>query len=179
MEFARTQVALENARPCWKGTALLGQIPSMKQAQLKIAAGGNIEGTNWRAAIPVEAVGSHRKEVKIYLVILCWFLRCKGSVTAMAFSVGLQLQVKQLNPFALERLLGVLHDSRLDAWRLRRVGNCPTLVCTDLATSNTGWGWTRLWPQLALVKPAHPSKGQLREQNWHWRKIEKKTTGDY
>ena len=29
---------------------------------------------NSRAAIPVEAEGSRRKEVKMYLVILCWFL---------------------------------------------------------------------------------------------------------
>ena len=39
---------------------------------------GPMSRKNWRAAIPVEAEGSHRKEVKIYLVILCWFLRCRG-----------------------------------------------------------------------------------------------------
>ena len=119
--------------------ALLGQIPSMKQAQLKIAAGGNIVGPR-RERIGEQLFQLKQKDHIVKKLNCTWsyfagFFDAEGSVTVNAFQASLQLEVQQLNPFVLKRLLGLLHDSRLDAWRLRRVGNCATLVCTDLATS--------------------------------------------
>ena len=119
--------------------ALLAQIPSMKQAQLKIAAGGKIARPS-RERIREQLFQLKQKDHIVKKLKSSWsyfagFFDAKGSVTAKALSVALELQVTQLNPFVLERLLGFLHDSRLDAWRLRRVGNCATLSCTDLATS--------------------------------------------
>ena len=119
--------------------ALLGQIPSMKQAQLKIAAGGNIEGPRreriGEQLFQLKQKDHIAKKFKYTWSYFAGFFDAEGSVTVKALSVGLQLQVKQLNPFALERLLGFLHDGGLDAWRLRRDGNCAKLVCSDLATS--------------------------------------------
>ena len=97
--------------------ALLAQIPSMKQAQLKIAAGGNIEGPR-RERIREQLFQLKQKDHIVKKLKCTWsyfagFFDAEGSVTVKALSVGLGLQVKQLNPFALERLLGFLHDSRL------------------------------------------------------------------
>ena len=118
--------------------ALLSQIPSMKHAQLIIAAGGNIAGPR-RERIG-EQLFHLKQEDHIAKMLKCtWayfagFFDAEGSVTVTPLSVGLRLEVAQLNPFVLERLLGFLHDSGLDRWWLRH-GNCSQLVSTDVATS--------------------------------------------
>ena len=119
--------------------ASLGQIPSMKQAQLQIAAGGKIEGPG-RERIGEQLFHLKQKDhvakkLKCTWAYFAGFFDAEGSVTVTPLSVSLKLDVKQINPFVLERLLGFLHDSRLDAWRLQHHGNCASLVCTDLETS--------------------------------------------
>ena len=119
--------------------ALLGQIPSMKQAQLKIAEGGNIEGES-RERIGEQLFQLKQKDhvakrLKCTWAYFAGFFDAEGSVTVIPLMVGLKLDVTQLNPFVLERLLGFLHDSRLDKWRLLQDQNRTKLVCTDLATS--------------------------------------------
>ena len=119
--------------------ALLGQIPSMKQAQLIIAAGGNIAGPR-RERIG-EQLFHLKQEDHIAKMLKCtWayfagFFDAEGSVTVTPLSVGLKLQAKQLNPFVLQRLLGFLHDSGLDRWWLRHDAKSAQLVSSDLATS--------------------------------------------
>ena len=97
--------------------ALLGQILWMKQAQLKIAAGGNIEGPR-RERIGEQLLQLKQKDHTAKKFKCTWsyfagFFDAKGSVTAKALPVALELQGQQLNPFTLERLLGFLHDSTL------------------------------------------------------------------
>ena len=119
--------------------ALLARIPSMKQAQLKIAAGGKIARPH-RERIREQLFQMKQKDHIVKQLKCTWsyfagFFDAKGSVTAKALSVALELQVTQPNPFVLERLLRLLHDGKLDLWRLQNDGNCATLSCTDLATS--------------------------------------------
>ena len=119
--------------------ALLGQIPSMKQAQLKIAGGGNIAGPH-RERIGEQLFQLKQKDhiaktLKCTWAYFAGFFDAEGSVTVSPFWAGLQLEVSQINPFVLERLLGFLHDNGLDRWRLLQDQNCARLVCTDLATS--------------------------------------------
>ena len=119
--------------------ALLGQIPSMKQAQLKIAGGGNIEG------LRREKIGKQLSQLKqkdhVAKTLKCtWayfagFFDAEGSVSVSPVSVGLKLNAKQNNPFVLKRLLEFLHVSKLNSWRLLQDQNCHELVCTNLATS--------------------------------------------
>ena len=119
--------------------ALLGQIPSMKQMQLKIAKGGNIEGQS--REIIGEQLSQLKQKDHVAKTLKCtWayfagFFDAEGSVSVTPLFAGLRLDVKQLNPFVLERLLGFLHDSGLDRWWLRHDGKCAQLVSTDLATS--------------------------------------------
>ena len=119
--------------------ALLGQIPSMKQVQLKIAGGGNIEGQS-RERIGEQLFQLKQKHhiaktLKCTWAYFAGFFDAEGSVSVAPLNAGLQLEVAQLNPFVLERLLGFLHDSRLYRWWLRDAGKCAKLVSTDLATS--------------------------------------------
>lgn len=119
--------------------ALLGQIPSMKQAQLKIAAGGNIEGP-CRERIGEQLFQLKQKDhiaktLKCSWAYFAGFFDAEGSVTVIYSWVGLKLAVSQMNPFVLERLLEFLHNSKLSSWRLVQDQICSELVCTDLATS--------------------------------------------
>ncbi len=119
--------------------ALLGQIPSMKQAQLKIAGGGNIEG-QCRERIGEQLFQLKQKDHVAKKLKCTWayfsgFFDAEGSVQVLPLWVGLKLNVRQVNPFVLKRLLEFLHDSKLDSWRLLQDQNCAGLVCTDLATS--------------------------------------------
>ena len=119
--------------------ALLGQIPSMKQAQLKIAAGGNIEGPRreriGEQLFQLKQKDHIAKKFKCTWSYFAGFFDAEGSVVVRAFQTSLQLEVWQLNPFVLERLLGFLHDSKLDSWRLQQDQKGARLVCNDLATS--------------------------------------------
>eukprot|EP00434_Breviolum_minutum_P013534 symbB.v1.2.011927.t2/scaffold809.1/size160600/6 len=119
--------------------ALLGQIPSMKQAQLKIAAGGKIAGPR-RERIGEQLFQLKQKDHIAKKLTCTWayfagFFDAEGSVTVHASWVGLQLDVIQINPFILKCLLEFLHDSKLDLWRLLQGQNSARLVCRDLATS--------------------------------------------
>ena len=122
--------------------ALLSQIPSMKQAQLIIAAGGNIAGPR-RERIGEQLFHLKQKDhiaktLKCTWAYFAGFFDAEGSVSVNPLTAGLKLEVAQLNPFVLERLLGFLHDNRLDRWWLRlrnNDGKCAQLVSTDLATS--------------------------------------------
>ena len=119
--------------------ALLGQIPSMKQAQLKIAGGGDMEG-QCRERIGEQLFQLKQKDhvakkLKCTWAYFAGFFDAEGSVTVAPLCVGLQLNVTQINPFVLERLLEFLHDSKLDSWRLLQGQICARLVCYDLATS--------------------------------------------
>ena len=119
--------------------ALLSQIPSMKQAQLKIAGGGIIEGPRreriGEQLFQLKQKDHVAKKLKCTWAYFSGFFDAEGSVTVTPLSVGLRLDVKQLNPFVLKRLLEFLHDGKLNSWRLRQDQNCPGVVCTDLATS--------------------------------------------
>ena len=119
--------------------ALLGQIPSMKQGQLKIAAGGNIEGPRreriGEQLIQLKQKDHIAKKFKCTWSYFAGFFDAEGSVAVRALRASFQLEVPQLNPFVLERLMGFLHDSKLDSWWLRQGQNHARLLCNDLATS--------------------------------------------
>ena len=119
--------------------ALLCQIPSMKQAQLKVAVGGNIEGPRreriGEQLFQLKQRDHVAKQLKCTWAYFSGFFDAEGSVTVTPLSVGLLLTVKQNNPFVLKRLLEFLHDSKLVSWRLVQDQDCSNLVCSDLATS--------------------------------------------
>ena len=119
--------------------ALLGQIPSMKQAQLKIAVGGNIEGPRRERTgeqlFQLKQRDHIAKQLKCTWAYFAGFFDAEGSVSVVPSCAGLVLNVKQNNPFVLKRLLEFLHGSKLDSWRLLEDQNCARLVCYDLATS--------------------------------------------
>ena len=119
--------------------ALLGQIPSMKQAQMKIAGGGNIEGPRRERTgeqlFQLKQKDHVAKNLKCTWAYFSGFFDAEGSVTVTSLAVGIELNVRQNNPFVLKRLLEFLHDCRLDKWWLRHDGKSAQLVSTDLATS--------------------------------------------
>ena len=86
---------------------------------------------NSRAAIPVEAEGSHRKAVKMYLVILCWFLWCKGFSHSEGFVCCTRATRKATQSIRPRAFVGVV------AWR--QIGLMAATKWWELCNSFVHW----------------------------------------
>ncbi|CAK9047080.1 unnamed protein product [Durusdinium trenchii] len=117
---------------------VLCQVPSIKHAQLQIAATGNIAMTD-RSEVAQKLTlfkqkGHTPTDFQCSWPYFAGFFDAEGSITLPKRSVGLQLEVGQLNDFVLEKLFCFLHLQKLIRWRLYRRDHVSKLSCTDFAT---------------------------------------------
>lgn len=120
--------------------SMLGSPPSMKQAQLRIAARGTVSEAS-RTHMSHELRLLKQKEHKPDNFHCSWsylagFFDAEGSIQVVPHCSGLQIELCQMNRFVLEAVLSFLHreDSRLKSWRLQEATRCPKLACTNLET---------------------------------------------
>ena len=120
--------------------SMLSSAPSMKQAQLRIAARGTVSEAS-RAHMSHELRLLKQKEHKPDNFQCSWsylagFFDAEGSITVLPNWAGLQIELWQMNRFVLEAVLSFLHreDSRLKSWRLQEATCSPKLACRNLET---------------------------------------------
>ena len=123
--------------------ALLSQVPSMKQAQLRIAA-RTIAKTD--RAETVEQLRQLKQKDHCPKKLRCtWryfagFFDAEGSVSVMTAGNQLRLSIDQVNSFVLKQLMQFLHRKGLQAWRLYVGDKCSKLVCVHTADSTKTLG---------------------------------------
>ena len=118
---------------------LLSRIPSMKQGELQIAAGAPIQKAD-RAKVAKQLKAFKGKGYSPTNLTITWpqfagFFDAEGSVSVRPFYVGLELNIKQANPFILKHLLSFLHDNGLQKWSLYKAEDSSRLSCRDLPTA--------------------------------------------
>lgn len=120
--------------------SMLGSPPSMKQAQLRIAARGTVSEAS-RTHMSHELRLLKQKEHKPDNFQCSWsylagFFDAEGSITVASCWAGLQIELWQMNRFVLEAVLSFLHreDSRLKSWGLQEATCGARLQCTNLET---------------------------------------------
>lgn len=117
--------------------ALMGQVPSMKQAQLLIGA-RTIAKTRHAEFLERLAQMKQReycpRKFKCTWAYLAGIFDADGSISVGA-SRHIRLQLGQVNPFVLKQLLSFLHQRGLGRWRLSEEKDCWRLRCTHKATS--------------------------------------------
>lgn len=117
--------------------ALLGQVPSMKQAQLLIGA-RTIAKT--RHAEFLERLAQMKqseycpKRLKCTWAYFAGFFDAEGSIHVNAYG-QIQLQLGQVNPFVLKQLLSFLHQRGLEKLRFSEGKNSSKLRCCHQPTS--------------------------------------------
>ena len=120
-----------------KAAAALGSIPSMKQAQLLIAAQGNVAKAE-RVRVQGELTQfKQRHHVPDQLSESLWpyfagFFDAEGAVIVHSIHAGLRLKLDQVNPWMLVHLLRLLHENHLFGWKVYHRDNCSSLVCNTL-----------------------------------------------
>ena len=118
---------------------VLCKVPSMKRAQLQVAAAGII-GKADRSDVAQKLKLLKQKDHVPASFHCSWpyfagFFDAEGSITVEGRSLGLYLKVRQMNSFVLQELHSFLHTGELTKWKLRLGSDgCNTLQCTDLAT---------------------------------------------
>ena len=117
--------------------AALGTIPSMKQAQLLIAADGNVARANRPHVEQKLHVLKQRQHVPSQWSECLWpyfagFFDAEGSINVDPRCTALCLELTQVNPCMLAHLLQFLHENRLRAWRLCNKGAHFALACKSL-----------------------------------------------
>ena len=120
--------------------SMLGSAPSMKQAQLQIAARGIVAEAS-RTDVSHELKFLKQKEHKPDNFQCSWsylagFFDAEGSITVSSHFAHLQIELWQMNRFVLEGVLQFLHgqNSRLRSWVLHETICCPRVMCTNLET---------------------------------------------
>ena len=114
----------------------LSTVPSMKQAQLRIAMKGNAR-MNDRASVGEQLqIFKNRLHVAdevadCSLGYLSGFFDAEGCLHVHSLHVSLRMEMSQLNPCMLLHLLRVLHDNQLTTWSLHHYASYSTLSCTD------------------------------------------------
>ena len=118
----------------------LSSVPSMKQAQLLIAASGRV-AENDRARV-AQRLQSFKKgqHVPDQLPKCSWryfagFFDAEGTIIVNPTHAGLRLEVWQVNPCVLEHLLRFLFECGLKAWTLYHRVSSSVLVCQRLPES--------------------------------------------
>ena len=117
--------------------ALMGQVPSMKQAQLLIGA-RTIAKT--RHAEFLERLAQMKqseycpRKLKCTWAYFAGFFDAEGSISVDPFG-HIRLQLGQVNPFVLKQLSSFLHQRGLERWQLSEQKRCWRLCCTNKATS--------------------------------------------
>eukprot|EP00438_Fugacium_kawagutii_P035855 Skav205423 [mRNA] locus=scaffold582:302356:303321:- [translate_table: standard] len=119
---------------------LLSKVPSMKQAQLQLAAAATMNSD-----APVEELSQQLTQLKqkdhCPKILKCtWpyfagFFDAEGSVTISPMVAGIQLHISQINPFVLRDLCIFLHQNGLEGWRLHEGKHCSRLYCLRRATA--------------------------------------------
>lgn len=139
-----TAKAVLNWRACGENAcyaaSMLGSAPSMKQAQLRIAARGTVSEAS-RTHMSHELRLLKQKEHKPDNFQCSWsylagFFDAEGSITVASCWAGLQIELWQMNRFVLKGVLQFLHgqNSRLKSWGLQEATLSPKLACTNLET---------------------------------------------
>ena len=118
--------------------ATLSKVPSMKQAQLLIAARASKIAKGDRARVGKELKMLKQPQHQPDQSARClWryfagFFDAEGSILVRSHCVGLQLEVRQVNPSMLVDLLHFLHDNQLRTWSLHDKTSSSALICTYL-----------------------------------------------
>ena len=145
----RSASGAANAAVSWKVTGpkmtaaavILSKVPSMKQAQLRIATKASVVAKADRAR-----VGKELKQLKQphhepdqsarYLwPYFAGFFDAEGYIHVDARRTRLRLEAAQVNPTMLMQLLHFLHKNRLHAWSLHDKGLYWLLTCSNLRES--------------------------------------------
>lgn len=117
---------------------LLGQVPSMKQAQLVI--GANIVAKAHQVEVVEQLAQFKQKNHRPNRLKCTWpyfagFFDAEGSVSVDPLHVRVCLQVGQVNPFVLDHLLLFLHQNGFESWRLYHSDQYSTLCCSETTAS--------------------------------------------
>ena len=121
--------------------ATLSKVPSMKQAQLLIAAKASTVAKGDRARVGKELKmlkqPQHRPDQSARCLwrYFAGFFDAEGCVHVDARCVGLRLKVNQVNPVMLVQLLRFLHKNTLCSWTLYDKGFHWLLACSHLRES--------------------------------------------
>ena len=121
---------------------VLGKVPSIKGAQLQIAARGIVAKEN-RTEVSQRLWLLKQKEHVPLSFDVSWpyfagFFDAEGSIAIRATCAATTLQISQMNRFVLEHLHTFLHSHGLSSWSLGHgYGDCcySQLFCADFATS--------------------------------------------
>ena len=118
--------------------ATLSKVPSMKQAQLLIAARASVVPRSDRARVGKELKMLKQPQHQPDGASQCsWpyfagFFDAEGCISVRPPCAGLQLKLTQVNPCMPLELLRFLHDNQLPRWRLYHYASHSALVCTNL-----------------------------------------------
>ena len=118
--------------------AALSKVPSMKQAQLLIAARASTIAKGDRARVGKELkmlkMPQHQPDGASQCLwpYFAGFFDAEGSIIVPATRAGLQLAVQQVNACMPIRLLHFLHSHHLSSWKLYRRGSHALLACYAL-----------------------------------------------
>ena len=116
--------------------ATLSSVPSMKQAQLQIAANGPIahpDRGEVERQLQLLKQPQHMpsKQVRHSWAYFAGFFDAEGCVSVERLSISLGLEVTQLNPYILAHFMRLLHQNGLDAWKLYSGSQLSRLVCSS------------------------------------------------
>ena len=114
---------------------LLASVPSMKQAQLRIAAAcPNGIPQCWNGV--AEDLRTLKRKDHIPSISCSWpyfagFFDAEGCVGIAANFAGLRLSVTQVNDHVLQMLVQFLHENFMTHWRVRHEGQSSVLSCSQ------------------------------------------------
>ena len=106
----------------------------MKQAQLLMAKQGYIAENDKARVWECLKMFKRRQHVPDRWSECSWpyfagFFDAEGTIIVHPSSVGLRLEVTQVNPFVLQHLLRFLHEQHLKTWSLYHYATSSSLVC--------------------------------------------------
>ena len=118
----------------------LSTAPSMKQAQLQIAAQGPV-CTMRRTEVHRKLKALKHASFRPAAWLPCsWsyfagFFDAEGSIGVHPLHASLALTISQANPYILHCLAAFLHDQGMDHWIVRENGKDSSLCCTHFGTA--------------------------------------------
>ena len=114
----------------------LSSVPSMKQAQLRIAAQGTVSRPDLALAVRQLQLLKQPQHAPSEQLGCSWpyfagFFDAQGSISVHPLSPSVNLTLSQLNPYILVHFMHVLHQNGLDAWKLYHKSQSSCLVCNS------------------------------------------------